>query len=71
MSRKSGLDLKEYTAPELPGHTAVWLCQDEAKFPRGRFVWSNWDMEELKARREEISDSLLMTANCIGFPYHP
>lgn len=56
---------------QLPGHFAVWLCSEEAKFLRGKFVWSNWDVEELVAKKGEIEGSLLLTANCVGWPYSP
>ncbi|KAH7310723.1 hypothetical protein B0I35DRAFT_397050 [Stachybotrys elegans] len=32
----------------LPGHFAVWAASKEAAFLHGRFVWANWDMEEIK-----------------------
>lgn len=57
--------------PQLPGHFAVWLCSREARFLRGKFVWSNWDVTELLNRKAEIEGSLLLTANCIGWPYTP
>ncbi|KXS98506.1 hypothetical protein AC578_2628 [Pseudocercospora eumusae] len=56
---------------ELPSHFAVWLCIQEAKFPRDKFVWCNWDVEELQAKKAEIKGSLLHAANCIGWPYTP
>lgn len=33
----------------LPGAFAVWCASDEAAFLHGRFVWSAWDVEELKS----------------------
>ncbi|KAJ3547696.1 hypothetical protein NM208_g1383 [Fusarium decemcellulare] len=33
---------------DLPGRMAVWSASTEAKFLHGRFVWSNWDMDEIK-----------------------
>jgi NAD(P)-dependent dehydrogenase (short-subunit alcohol dehydrogenase family) len=39
---------------ELPGQFAVWLASPQAKFLNGRFVWANWDAEELMMREEEI-----------------
>ncbi|ROT37791.1 NAD(P)-binding protein [Sodiomyces alkalinus F11] len=32
----------------LPGRLAVFLASPEAEFLHGRFIWSNWDVEELK-----------------------
>lgn len=33
---------------DLPGNFAVWAASPEAAFLHGRFVWANWDVEELK-----------------------
>jgi hypothetical protein len=40
----------------LPAGFAVWLCSPEADFLRGKFLWSNWDVEELKAKKEVIEN---------------
>lgn len=40
--------------PELAGATAVWLAGPDAKFLGGRYVSSNWDMEEVVAKQSEI-----------------
>ena len=36
----------------LPADFYVWLVCPEATFLHGRFVWVNWDVDELKARKE-------------------
>lgn len=33
----------------LPGSLAVWCASPEASFLHGRFIWSAWDVEELKS----------------------
>lgn len=33
----------------LAGSAAVWLASAEARFLHGRFVWSAWDVDELKS----------------------
>jgi len=33
----------------LPGHFAVWAASHEAEFLHGRFVWANWDVDEIKS----------------------
>ncbi|CCT67930.1 related to peroxisomal short-chain alcohol dehydrogenase [Fusarium fujikuroi IMI 58289] len=40
----------------LPGHFSVWAATPEASFLHGRFVWANWDVDELKTGpvREQI-----------------
>ncbi|KAK0904179.1 hypothetical protein LTR91_001190 [Friedmanniomyces endolithicus] len=69
MKRKDDMPSPHMDAVELPSHFAVWLCSQEAKFLRGKFVWSNWDVQEMIAKRNEIENSLLLTANCIGWPF--
>ncbi|KAL2276501.1 hypothetical protein FJTKL_00815 [Diaporthe vaccinii] len=39
---------------ELPGDFVVWAVSPEARFLNGRFVWVNWDVDELKNDRDEI-----------------
>lgn len=34
---------------DLPGAFAVWAASPEAAFLHGRFVWTAWDVEELKS----------------------
>ena len=41
---------------DLPAGFAVWLCSPEADFLRGKFLWSNWDVEELKAKKDVIEN---------------
>ncbi|KAG6012947.1 hypothetical protein E4U41_005188, partial [Claviceps citrina] len=35
--------------PRLPAHFALWLAGPESGFLSGRFVWANWDVDELVA----------------------
>jgi short-subunit dehydrogenase len=42
---------------QLPGHFAVWLASKDAEFLKGRFVWANWDVEELKSRKAEFEEN--------------
>ncbi|KAM0388595.1 hypothetical protein ACHAQC_009632 [Fusarium culmorum] len=43
--------------PALAGQLCVWLTSPEAKFLKGKYVWANWDADELKARADEIQNS--------------
>ncbi|VUC37068.1 unnamed protein product [Clonostachys rosea] len=52
--------------PKLPSQFLVWLASSEASFLKGKFVWANWDVEELKARAEEIKNSLLLRVSLNG-----
>ncbi|KAH7383964.1 hypothetical protein BKA66DRAFT_463191 [Pyrenochaeta sp. MPI-SDFR-AT-0127] len=56
-------------SPDLPGSFYVWLASPEAKFLKNKFVWSNWDAQELIARKEEITSSkFLLTWVLDGVP---
>ncbi|KAI5460426.1 putative short-chain dehydrogenase [Mariannaea sp. PMI_226] len=41
-------DSYNWNSPDLPGQFAVWLASPEATFLHGRFVWTEWDVNELK-----------------------
>jgi len=47
----------------------VWLSLAEAQFLNGRFVWANWDVEELKAKAEEIESTNQMVVGFNGWPF--
>ncbi|KAK5061067.1 hypothetical protein LTR84_007608 [Exophiala bonariae] len=54
----------------LPAHFTVWLASAEADFLRGRYIWVNWDVEELTSRRQEIEkDPLLFKIVLGGWPF--
>ncbi|KAK4101131.1 NAD(P)-binding protein [Parathielavia hyrcaniae] len=47
-------------SPALIGGVAVWLSTDKAKFLTGRVMVSNWSVDDLVERKEEIeADNLL------------
>ncbi|KAI8711613.1 hypothetical protein NCS52_01425300 [Fusarium sp. LHS14.1] len=43
---------------KLPGDFAVWAASEEAEYLHGRFVWANWDVDELQTGplREKIEN---------------
>ncbi|KAJ5797516.1 uncharacterized protein N7503_006812 [Penicillium pulvis] len=43
-------------SPELVGGAAVWLSSGDKNFLSGRYVSSNWDVEEIEKRKGEIVD---------------
>lgn len=60
LSGESAFDWEDI---RLPGDFAVWLASPEAKFLAGKFVWAQWDVDELltlKARLE-ANPALLTT----------
>lgn len=38
----------------LPGHFARWLAGPQSGFLNGRFVWANWDVDELVELKEKM-----------------
>ena len=52
---------------QLAGDFTVWLLSEEARFLKGKFVWVNWDVEELKGRKEEIEGNSFLTLGLDGF----
>lgn len=52
--------------PELAGAVSVWLSTPEARFLNGRYMATNWDVEELMRRREEIVEGNLLTVKLRG-----
>lgn len=70
MTRAMGMNEDSFPWDDvsLPGSFAVWLASGEADFLAGRFVYANWDVDELKARAEEIVNSDLLKIGMIGEP---
>ena len=54
------------SAAELPGQFYVWLASPEAEFLNGKFVWANWDAQELMEKAEQIKNSKLLTTLLSG-----
>ena len=47
----------------------LWLSSPEAAFLRGKLVWANWDVEELKAVGSKIREGSQMTIGVEGWPF--
>jgi hypothetical protein len=59
-------------AAELPAHFTVWVSSPEAAFTRGKFVYCNWDVEELKAGAKRIQETpSLFTTGLNGAEFTP
>ncbi|KAH7161198.1 hypothetical protein EDB81DRAFT_682672 [Dactylonectria macrodidyma] len=51
----------------LPGDFVVWAVSPEARFLNGRFVWANWDVDELQDDKEAIlADPQKFTLGLVG-----
>ncbi|KAI9788355.1 MAG: hypothetical protein M1816_006958 [Peltula sp. TS41687] len=51
---------------ELPGAFSVWLASGHADFLKGKYIWANWDVDELKQREKEITADPSMLSLCLG-----
>lgn len=47
----------------------LWLACAQVDFLRGKLVWANWDVEELKAAGSKIQESSQMTITVGGWPF--
>lgn len=52
---------------DLAGHFVAWLASPEAEFLRGKYLWVNWDVDELKARKEELSAPIRLITGLVGW----
>lgn len=52
----------------LPAHFLVWVASEEAGFLKNKFVFAGWDVDELKARKDEIAQSPELILGLNGFP---
>jgi len=60
----------EWDDIELPANFFVWLASPESEFLRGRFLWANWDVEEMVAKKEELEkDQQLLRIQIGGWPF--
>lgn len=53
----------------LPASFHVWLASPEARFLKGKFLWANWDVDELKARAKAIESSAILSIGLNGWPF--
>jgi NAD(P)-dependent dehydrogenase (short-subunit alcohol dehydrogenase family) len=51
----------------LAGQFFAWAATDEAEFLRDRFVWAEWDIAELEAKKDEIIEKDLLLITIDGF----
>ncbi|KAF2450728.1 NAD(P)-binding protein [Karstenula rhodostoma CBS 690.94] len=53
----------------LPANFNVWLASPEADFLKGKFLWTNWDVDELKSQAEEIEKTHKYSVEMVGYPF--
>ncbi|OAP62042.1 hypothetical protein AYL99_04245 [Fonsecaea erecta] len=66
MSAKIGNTALSVDSVNLPAHFAIWLASPEAEFLKGRLVWANWDVDEMKSRKDEIIEKDLLRIELTG-----
>jgi hypothetical protein len=55
----------------LPASFNLWLSTPEARFLKSKFLWCNWDINELKSRANEIESGRLLNIDLVGWPFGP
>ncbi|KAJ5376927.1 Glucose/ribitol dehydrogenase [Penicillium cosmopolitanum] len=50
----------------LPADTIIWLAKERRDWLNGRFVWSNWDLEEVEGKKDEIIEKDLFKFRMTG-----
>ncbi|KAK1252105.1 hypothetical protein MKX08_003292 [Trichoderma sp. CBMAI-0020] len=72
MGNKAGIiETLAITEAALTGDFTAWLASDEASFLAGRFVWVNWDYEQLISRKQEILEKNLFRTALAGVDSSP
>lgn len=59
----------DFDLVSLPASFNVWLASPEARFLKGKFLWANWDVDELKAQATEIEASTQLSIGLVGWPF--
>lgn len=49
-----GRGAMEWEDLQVPAHFALWLAGEESGFLHGRYLWAQWDVDELVALRERV-----------------
>ncbi len=57
-----------FATVSLPSNFIVWAISPESDFLRGKLIWSNWDVEELIARKAELEGTTKFTMVLEGWP---
>ncbi|KAJ8122071.1 hypothetical protein ONZ43_g1642 [Nemania bipapillata] len=53
----------------LPASFNLWLASPEASFLKGKFLWCNWDIDELKSRAKELESGKELNIDLVGWPW--
>jgi NAD(P)-dependent dehydrogenase (short-subunit alcohol dehydrogenase family) len=58
-----------YDDVSLPAGFILYLASPEARFLRGKYLWANWDVDELKAQAEKIEGTGYLSVGLQGWPF--
>lgn len=59
-------DMLTWDDVKLPGHFARWLAGPQSGFLNGRFVWANWDVDELLELKDRMEkDKTFLTIGLV------
>lgn len=67
---KINIETLTHPTVSLPASFNLWLVSPEARFLKGKFLWCNWDIDELKARAKEIKGGQLLNIGLVGWPFN-
>jgi NAD(P)-dependent dehydrogenase (short-subunit alcohol dehydrogenase family) len=67
-SRANGYEFPMDTI-DLPANFIVWVASPEAEFTKGKYLWVNWDVDEIKAAKEEFKDPFFFGLGLVGWPH--
>lgn len=59
----------KYVLVSLPATFDIWLASPESDFLKGKFLWMNWDVDELKAQADEIEKTHNFSVEMVGYPF--
>jgi hypothetical protein len=59
----------DFDLVSLPASFNVWLASPEARFLKGKFLWANWDVDELKCKAKEIEAGTQLSIGLVGWPF--
>lgn len=62
-------DADRIETASLPASVCVWASTPAASFLHGRFIWSNWDVEELAQRETELHEPGYLRIGLQGVEY--
>lgn len=60
----------DFDLVSLPATFNIWLASPESRFLKGKYLWANWDVDELKRRAKDIEATAELSIGLGGWPFH-